>query len=69
MAMPKRLPRALAGPKSDFDIKVSRKLGRVLTSDEVQFVSLADNFTVQFSKLLKLPLEWKTEQLKVIPLQ
>ena len=26
-------------------------------------VSLADNFTVQFSNLLKLPLEWKTKQL------
>ena len=42
------------GPKSYFEIKVSRKLGCVLTSDEVHFVSLTDNFTVQFSKLLKL---------------
>ena len=56
-------PGNLTGPKSDFDIKVSRKVGRVLTSDEVHFVSLADNFTVQFSNLLKLPLEWKTKQL------
>ena len=48
-------PGNLTGPKSDFDIKVSRKLGRFLTSDEVHFVSLADNFTVKFSNLLKLP--------------
>ena len=51
------------GLESDFDIKVSRKVGSVLTSDEVHFVSLADNFTVQFSNLLELPLEWKTKQL------
>ena len=56
-------PSNLTGPESDFDIKVSRKVGRVLTSDKVHFVSLADNFTVQFSNLLKLPLEWKTKQL------
>ena len=56
-------PGSLTGPKTDFDIKVSRKVGRVLTSDKVHFVSLADNFTVQFSNLLKLPLEWKTKQL------
>ena len=56
-------PGNLTGPKSDFDIKVSRKVGRVLTSDEDDLVSLADNFTVQFSNLLKLPLEWKTKQL------
>ena len=56
-------PGNLPGPESDFDIKVSRKVGRVLTSDEVYFVSLADNFTVEFSNLLKLPLEWKTKQL------
>ena len=54
-------PGNLAGPESDFDIKVSRKVGCVLTSDEVHFVSLAVNFTVQFSNLLKLPLEWKTK--------
>ena len=33
-------PGNLTGPESDFDIKVSRKGGRVLTSDEVHFVSL-----------------------------
>ena len=48
-------PGNLPGPESDFDIKVSRNVGSVLTSDEVHFVSLADNFTVQFSNLLKLP--------------
>ena len=48
-------PGNLTGPESDFDIKVSRKVGRVLTSNEVNFVSLADTFTVQFSNLLKLP--------------
>ena len=47
-------PGNLTGPKSYFEIKVSRKVGGVLTSDKVHFVSLADNFTVQFSKLLKL---------------
>ena len=35
------------GPESDFDIKVSRKVESVLTSDEVHFVSLADNFTAR----------------------
>ena len=43
------------GTKSYFEIKVSRNVGCVLNSNEVNFVSLADNFTVQFSKLLKLP--------------
>ena len=56
-------PGNLPGPESDFDIKVSRKVWCVLTSDEVHFVSLADNFTVQLSNFLKLPLEWKTKQL------
>ena len=32
--------------KSYFEIKVSRKVGCVLTSNEVQFVSLANNFAV-----------------------
>ena len=32
----------------------ARKVECVLTSNEVHFVSLADNFTVQFSNLLKL---------------
>ena len=41
-------PGNLTGPESDFDIKVSRKVESVLTSDEVHFVSLADNFTVQY---------------------
>ena len=56
-------PGNLPCPESDFDIKVSRKVGCVLTSDEVHFVSLADNFTVQLSNFLKLPLEWKIKQL------
>ena len=56
-------PGNLPGPESDFDIKVSRKVGCVLTSDEVHVVSSADNFTAQLSNLLKLPLEWKTKQL------
>ena len=56
-------PGNLPGPESDFYIKVSRKVGCVLTSDEVHFVSLADNFTVQLSNFLKLPLDWKTKQL------
>ena len=46
---------ALTGPKSYCEIKVSRKVGVVLTSNEVHFVSLADNFTAQSSKHLKLP--------------
>ena len=50
-------PGKLTGPKSYFEIKVSRKVGRVVTSNEVNFVSLADTFTVQFSNLLKLPCE------------
>ena len=48
-------PGNLTGPESDFDIKVLRKVGRVLTSNKVHFVSLANNFTIQFSNLLKLP--------------
>ena len=44
-------PGNLTGPKSDFEINVSRKVGCVVISDEVHFVSLADNFTVQLSKL------------------
>ena len=56
-------PGNLPVPETDFDIKVSRTVRCFLTSDEVHFVSLVDNFTVQFSNLLKLPLEWKTTQL------
>ena len=48
-------PGNLTGPKSYFEIKVSNKVGCVLTSDEVHFVSLADKFTVWFLNLLKLP--------------
>ena len=47
-------PGNLTGPKSYFKIKVSRKVGCVLTYNEVHFVSLAVNFTVQLSNLLKL---------------
>ena len=39
-------PDNLTGPKSDFDIKVSREVGCFLASNEVHFVSLANNFTV-----------------------
>ena len=45
-------PDNLPGPKSYFEMQVSRRVGLVLTSNEVHFVSLADNFTVPFSKLL-----------------
>ena len=41
-------PSNLTGPESDFEIKASGKVGCVLTSNEVHFVYLADNFTVQF---------------------
>ena len=47
-------PGNLTGPKSYFEIKISRKVGCVLTSNKVHFVYLADNFPVQLSKLLKL---------------
>ena len=47
-------PGKLTGPKSFFEIKFSRKVGCVLTCNEVHFVSSADNFAVQFSNLLKL---------------
>ena len=47
-------PGNLTGPKSYFEIKVSRKVERVLTSNEVHFVSLAENFTVQLSNVLIL---------------
>ena len=39
-------PGKLTGPVFYFEIKVSRKLGCVLASNEVHFVSLAENFTV-----------------------
>ena len=48
-------PGNLTGPKSYFEIKVARKVGCVQTSNEVSFVSLADNFTAPFSKRLNLP--------------
>ena len=48
-------PGNLTGPVSYFEIKFSRKVCCVLTSNEAHFVSLANNFTVPFSKLLKLP--------------
>ena len=56
-------PGNLTGPKSYFEIKLSRKVGWVLTSNEVHFVSLADDFTVQFSNLLKLPSGMENNQL------
>ena len=37
-------PGNLTGPKSYFEIKVSRKVGTVLSCNEVHFVSLADTF-------------------------
>ena len=48
-------PGNLTGPKSNFEIKISRKVQCVLISNKVHFVSLANNFTVYYSKLLKLP--------------
>ena len=48
-------PGNLTGPVSYFEIKVSTQVCCVLTSNEAHFVSLANNFTVPFSKLLKLP--------------
>ena len=54
-------PGNLTGPKSYFEIKFSRKVGCVLTSNEVHFVSLAETFTVQFSNLLK-PLSRKKKK-------
>ena len=39
-------PGNLTGPKSDFEIKISRKVGCVLNSNKIHFVSLANNFTV-----------------------
>ena len=43
-------PSKLTGPVSYFEIEVSRKVGCVLTSNEVHFVSLAENFTVNYQK-------------------
>ena len=56
-------PGKLTGPVSYFEIEVSRKVGCVLTSNEVHFVSLAENFTVNFQKFWNSHLEWKTKQL------
>ena len=46
-------PGKLTDPVSYFEIEVSRKVGCVLTSNEVRFVPLAENFTVLL--VLKLP--------------
>ena len=43
-------PDKLTGPISHFEIEVSRKVGCVVTSYEVHFVSLTENFTVNFQK-------------------
>ena len=56
-------PGKLMGPVSYFEIEISRKVGCVLTSNEVLFVSLAENFTVNFQKFWNSHLEWKTKQL------
>ena len=56
-------PGKLTGPVSYFEIEVSRKVGWVLTSNEVHFVSLVENFTVNFQKLWNSHLDWKTKQL------
>ena len=56
-------PVTLTGPESYFEIKVSRKVGCVLNSNKAHFVSLADNFTATFSKLLKLPSLIETKKL------
>ena len=58
-------PGNLTGPKSYFK-SVSRKVGCVLTSNEVHFVSLADDFTVQLSNVLKLPSGMEMKHLKGI---
>ena len=50
-------PGKLTGPVSYFEIEVSRKVGCVLTSNEVHFVSLAENFTVNFQKFWNSYLE------------
>ena len=54
-------PGNLIGPKSYFEIKVSRKVECALTSNEVHFVSFADNFTVQLPNVLKLPSEMENK--------
>ena len=46
---------------TSFKFKVSRKVGCVLTSTEVYYVSLADNFTVKFSKTFETPV-WNGKQ-------
>ena len=51
----KEIPGNLKGPKSYFEMKISRKVASVMTSNEVHFGSLANNFAVQFLNLLKLP--------------
>ena len=56
-------PGKLTVPVSYFETEVSRKVGCVLTSNEVHFVSLAENFTGNFQKFWNSHLEWKTKQL------
>ena len=51
----------LTGPKSYFEIKVSRKVGCVLTSNKVYFVYLPDDVSIRLSKFLKLPAEMENK--------
>ena len=54
-------PGNLTGPKSYFEIKVSRNVGRVVTSNEVNFVSLGDTLLYNFQTFWNYYLEWKTK--------
>ena len=59
-------PGNLTGPESDFKIKASRKVGCLLTSNKVHFVSLAENFTaLLLITLLLITLLYLTVLLKL----
>ena len=47
----------------NYSIDMLSVVGYVLTSNNVHFVSLADNFTVQFSNLLNSHMEFKEDSL------
>ena len=54
-------PGKLTGPVSYFEIEVSRKVGCVLTSNEVHFVSLAENLNCIIFKSFETPI-WNGKQ-------
>ena len=56
-------PGNLTGPKSDFEIKISRKVGCLQNANKVHFVSSAYDLLYNIQSFSNSHLEWKTKQL------